>query len=294
MISQLGNLQILEKVWVPDWRGKIYQTQHPFFPTIFTVFEEGPQNLVPPVGFFQNFAAAPQTCVLDDDFSADGTLFRLRGFVLSIVQALGNEHKYRSGVGALDSFRTVALEQKAYNSDEHICDIHSNQLYTPTGERMEDVYWQTLVASQHFIDYSDTKKGFQKWNTNIRKWHRYLPSSSKLSFLAMIGQLGVTNLWTKKFVQLRSTSEYKHFQYAMTTSREGRRMFRTKDGAIGLGPGDLKKGDEIVLIKGCRTPIVLRRTEMPSKWSLVGACYLHGFMRGENYIEKQCYDIWLE
>ncbi|XTI82519.1 hypothetical protein V2W45_1337700 [Cenococcum geophilum] len=66
-----------------------------------------------------------------------------------------------------------------------------------------------------------------------------------------------------------------------------RRVFITGDGHIGLGPASLRKGDELYLIKGGRTPFVLRRSgekTLPGSVSfeLVSDCYTHGMMDSNN------------
>jgi len=68
-----------------------------------------------------------------------------------------------------------------------------------------------------------------------------------------------------------------------------RRMVRTERGYIGLGPRGAREGDRVFLVKGCRTPLVLRpRGEVEEEWELVGDCYVHGIMRGEAFEEGRC------
>ena len=69
------------------------------------------------------------------------------------------------------------------------------------------------------------------------------------------------------------------------------RFFITEGGAIGLGPTATKVGDEIWIVCGGRMPLVLRHSEKISpSWevphsqschTLVGNCYVDGFMEGE-------------
>ncbi|OCL13303.1 hypothetical protein AOQ84DRAFT_372307 [Glonium stellatum] len=56
-----------------------------------------------------------------------------------------------------------------------------------------------------------------------------------------------------------------------------RRLFISHDGYIGLGPASTREGDELYLIKGGRTPFVLRRNTR-RHYELVGDCYAHGLM----------------
>ena len=59
----------------------------------------------------------------------------------------------------------------------------------------------------------------------------------------------------------------------------GRSFFTTVDGYIGLAPIAAKPGDEICILLGCRSPLVLRPCE-DGYHNVVGECYIDGFMDG--------------
>ncbi|RYP17233.1 hypothetical protein DL765_004618 [Monosporascus sp. GIB2] len=70
-----------------------------------------------------------------------------------------------------------------------------------------------------------------------------------------------------------------------------RRVFRTARGYIGLAPALAGAGDEVVLVKGAKVPLVLRpRGEART---LQGDCYVRGVMRGEAYNERDCIPVWI-
>jgi hypothetical protein len=60
-----------------------------------------------------------------------------------------------------------------------------------------------------------------------------------------------------------------------------RQLFRTKQGFLGLGPSTARKGDEIWLLCSGDVPLMLRPSAETPNFTLVGECYLHGFMHGE-------------
>ena len=60
-----------------------------------------------------------------------------------------------------------------------------------------------------------------------------------------------------------------------------RRLFRTKDGHLGLGPHSMKKDDQIWLMDGAHYPFLLRPTPDEDVFTFVGDLYLHGHMNGE-------------
>jgi hypothetical protein len=64
-------------------------------------------------------------------------------------------------------------------------------------------------------------------------------------------------------------------------ARAGRRLFRTEQGFLGLGPEEARKGDQIWLICDAFVPFVLRPTSTQNTFTLVGETYVHDFMNGE-------------
>jgi hypothetical protein len=65
------------------------------------------------------------------------------------------------------------------------------------------------------------------------------------------------------------------------SSRIGRRIFTTECGLLGLGRETVQKGDQVWLLCNAHTPFLLRRTADPLKFTVVGDCYMYGFMHGE-------------
>ncbi|KAI1094004.1 heterokaryon incompatibility protein-domain-containing protein [Rostrohypoxylon terebratum] len=69
------------------------------------------------------------------------------------------------------------------------------------------------------------------------------------------------------------------FCYALGYGCLRRKFFRTAAGHIGIGPAALNERDVLVMFRGGRMIYALR--ERDGGWSLVGECYVHGFMKGE-------------
>ncbi|KAK1975492.1 heterokaryon incompatibility protein [Colletotrichum cereale] len=181
--------------------------------------------------------------------------------------------------------------------------------YGPTGEHFADVAVATLSA--------DVKPTPGRGN-NSRQWVQRC-----VAYNAMVTHRdGPTDLDTLNLLKMRSTipkstvngGPFMTLEDALEVSAEnefvsqlmedpiskivqfispGRRVLKTKEGYLGLGPASVVAGDEIWLIKGSRMPLVLRKTEfMPvarestagakgETYALVGEAYLHGVMYGE-------------
>lgn len=82
-----------------------------------------------------------------------------------------------------------------------------------------------------------------------------------------------------------------HAQYALSNQQniflsevyvafKNRTFSTTTKGYIGLVPKSTRAGDEICIILGCQTPLVLRSDGRGNR-KIVGQCYVHGIMEGE-------------
>ncbi|KAF2495470.1 HET-domain-containing protein [Lophium mytilinum] len=58
-------------------------------------------------------------------------------------------------------------------------------------------------------------------------------------------------------------------------------LFVTANGYIGLGPLHTRASDEVCTLHGGYVPFSLRRTDVESKFELLGEAYVHGIMQGE-------------
>jgi hypothetical protein len=58
-----------------------------------------------------------------------------------------------------------------------------------------------------------------------------------------------------------------------------RRLFISQSGIVGLAPWDSLEGDLVVVLLGCRQPIVLR--EHDRHYIMIGEAYVDGFMDGK-------------
>ena len=76
-----------------------------------------------------------------------------------------------------------------------------------------------------------------------------------------------------------------------------RRLFATNRGYIGLGPPEMRKGDQVYIVSGGEVPYLLRPISgpRPRTFELVGDCYLHGIMYGEAAgPDEDFHDVYLE
>lgn len=82
--------------------------------------------------------------------------------------------------------------------------------------------------------------------------------------------------------------QLRNFEKHMRNVTDGRHLFSTHGGLLGLGPkstsGDAVCPDEIWILKGARVPFILRPVDEASgirRYRIVGEAYVHGVMYGE-------------
>ncbi|KAK7917529.1 hypothetical protein PG985_011137 [Apiospora marii] len=73
------------------------------------------------------------------------------------------------------------------------------------------------------------------------------------------------------------------YDQAVHCATQDRRIFLTEARRIGIGPRDMKAGDVVAVLYGCRWPVVLRpRGDVDvDGYELIEVCYVHGLMDGE-------------
>jgi hypothetical protein len=75
--------------------------------------------------------------------------------------------------------------------------------------------------------------------------------------------------------------EADHFAYQMDRTLSGRRFFFSVNGYYGLAPDIAQAGDFCCIISGATVPFILRPTEKPYHYKLVGEIFMHNVMMGE-------------
>ena len=99
-------------------------------------------------------------------------------------------------------------------------------------------------------------------------------------------------------VARRSFSEAaRDYRTSFLSARAFRCLFATDRGYIGLGPPEMQKGDHVYILSGGEVPYILRPVPgpRPRTFELVGDCYLHGIMYGEEAgTDEDYHDVYLE
>jgi hypothetical protein len=85
------------------------------------------------------------------------------------------------------------------------------------------------------------------------------------------------------------------FSFATEGMAQGRTLFYTEKGWIGIGPPITLVGDDVVLFQQALCPYVVRRTQNTTDeaYKLLGDCYVDGIMDGEAYDKSRFREIRL-
>jgi Heterokaryon incompatibility protein (HET) len=280
--------------WVPDWSVSIGSQG---FANILGLPEQAPTP----------YAATPPDIQPSIAFSED--MICLSGHVVDHIVAIGDKFTGGAMQGGLFLLWLVYIprRQAVLNGWENICQLRFRRQYFFTREDMTDAYWQTLVAGIFQGGFRAAKQQYEEYDHMVRSKVRKVPSLL-LNWLGPIAILPVLIPLLKNVLEFsKQVTQHSQDIQANQPSRlastltfhlnaaEGRRMFRTSKGYIGLAPVLAQKGDEIVLCKGGSVPFILRRQSVKGskKCDLIGDCYVHGIMKGEAFVSEDCHEIWI-
>lgn len=150
-----------------------------------------------------------------------------------------------------------------------------NQDYVGGGT-WKSTSWRTICQDCNVDDRSNWRRTNASDAEKFESWHKVAKSNS---WIAM-GD---------------AAQEF----FSTATSTINVRPFVTGRGYLGMGPANIKSGDEVFVVKGSNVPLVLKTSNNPGMrvvidgddqtiplYQFVGGCFVHGIMDGE-YFEKE-------
>ena len=249
---------------------------------------------------FSQYESSPYHRPADVSFSRDGKSISLPGSKVDRVKVLGDVFEWLPNhfwqLPRWEILKQTDRWAQSYKEAESICNTLSSHKYALTGETMKQVYLQTLIAGRHCSGDEALMKYFEHWDrTTGRLYRRVLSKQSWPPFLCrMSTAISLAVLATQMAIRNGPPPErFQSFQADMQSAFLNRRFCCTATAYIGLLPDSAQQDDEIFLLKGCKTPMVLRASALPGQWKLIGPCYLHGAMQGQLWDEEKCHNVWL-
>ncbi|RDW65565.1 hypothetical protein BP5796_10257 [Coleophoma crateriformis] len=246
--------------------------------------------------------SAAQTSQCSPRFSIDGRELCLEGFVFDTIIELGDVEPVAGlgsgGLPTLEDFKEIYARHRRRYQRRQLAGLNDGIFWQKkyvTGEKLQDVYWNILIAGYHPSpeikpEYMvDMKKA---WFKKYRKtdWLGRLPFP--LFEVSLIAGIILKSCWLffRLTLWLAFWTPDPPFEQIMGHQAD-RRIFKTKKKYLGLACSDAQPGDMIAVFKGGRLPLVIRSGG--SKWRLIGDSYLHGIMKGEAFEDAKCGNIWL-
>jgi len=146
-------------------------------------------------------------------------------------------------------------------------EINGEGKYTPTGEKMAEAFWRTLLVDHDIYARDDLNRRIPL-TTDVTSIFDVFAHRKALSWgLWPNSRRGQgTKLRPRWIERLQSSLMYKRF-------------FVTESGLLGVAPSNVRVGDLICVMLGGKMPFGLR--EMGGEhYQLVEEAYLHGYMDG--------------
>jgi hypothetical protein len=207
---------------------------------------------------------------VDSPLTIEGRELKLQGILMDVVS---KSYKFSTTSEDLETpkqLRTLKPpDHKPVSLDRIWTDLNVNE--TPRiyddGEWL-DAFSLTLCSGLMGPDQC-AQDDLQRHRANFAAyWKLRLQSTS-------IGEIPAELEATK------DRGDEERFYIDMSLACEGRSFLITQKGHYGLGPWIAEPGDKCFILLGCRVPFILRETNRPSYYKLVGEAYIHGAMRGE-------------
>ncbi|KAH7379565.1 hypothetical protein BKA66DRAFT_466288, partial [Pyrenochaeta sp. MPI-SDFR-AT-0127] len=237
--------------------------------------------------FRPRFQAASSNLAGRSSFEVQGNVLKVQGFILDRVGAVAEESHQNPGTNSL-----------FFNLESWLRITHSLEpVYAATGQNRAEVLWRTLMLDEtEPVGQERAKESFREWvemfslelyhSQRSRKLYDDLKATDDSNSLIELGPF--VNEDEGKRLGVRSVNySPRHdgsFYYLWVSVDLTRRLFTTRNGYMGLGPGIVEPGDVVVLIAGARTPYILRPLvgqDSPTRYSFIGEAYVHGVMNGE-------------
>jgi hypothetical protein len=285
--------------WVPDWSGSSHPGRAPIgnctrnFSQELFCFEHGGRHLR--VKGISIDIIGSRTANHPLRRSAQEELTVPDPFWHDMLQRHGNEFgdTIRSlwNMRVYEEFCVFALQDALSSENQDLVKAFSHTMHC---------YKRQYGDDGKVVPYDDPKR--------TRRWSQVITQSPLVSFSDETerGESSRSTHWTTGTVRLvdeeealrplRHTKEYQALK-ALSQDAESimehdpimrfnryQVLFRTKSGRLGMAPFSIRAMDEIVLVLGLRTPMVVRR--QGDYCRLIAPAYVYGIMDGEAWPER--------
>lgn len=171
----------------------------------------------------------------------------------------------------------------------------------PEGQKLQTDLLKllSLLFRQHQISYPTEKsKCWTEIGTDLEQSSTSLSQDLQIQFLltsicghsspdSIYGAVEIAQLQQNARVQNADGENTLYLLFnAILAALKGRRLAVLGGGLIAAVPEDTQLGDVVCTIIGCSVPVCLRKGSSLDHWTVLGDCYVYGYMNGDA-IEKR-------
>ena len=289
-----GSLNSLPS-WVPNWASMTSRDPEPLLDWTETPRYWAAGNTVP---------------VVDTSQSSSRTL-GLEGILFDEIETIALPWHptsqvppvTRTGIPELQAWEDLALSEVASCP---YANPPSNLPQPPpdgTKDPRKTALWRTLITDYagHLASPTSNWSMVELWHDNHNDpskptWAKKLPDLDTMASKGLMDHgrvtADITHLDSDMFSVLleldfsnahvfSSGKQYGEIMRRIHLACKHRALFVTKRGYIGLAPWNAAPGDSVVILKGGKTPFLLRLAPVIGRYTLVGEAFVYGIMAGE-------------
>jgi Heterokaryon incompatibility protein (HET) len=215
----------------------------------------------------------------------DCNAIAITGKVLDKVRYLSTERVLTLNTNAVYEGNLVTERQYSwYVEMKELVEQHVPEMYA-TRQPKEEALWRTLIGDQ---GADGVRPASSEYGEYYRIWHRILADIE--NFIACCKRNVLPPGFNTDQEVMEMIVRYTRFNSGFGQFNLGKRFCVTGNKYIGIVPPGTQPGDVICILFGADAPFVIREIpragSMWKSYSLVGDCYIHGIMDGEQ-LESQ-------
>jgi hypothetical protein len=281
--------------WVPDWK------QYTAVNSLLGLEDEDV--------YFGKFHATDASA-WEPRFSPDLQLLSVEGYCVDIItksilmkpseDALGVENGLSYWEYAKAFSKRLKEQEGLLRAIDKVTKATSKRAYPKRGypvcadDTRLEVLHLTMIGGVVYDGWLEDEVRFHTHRRTrlVTGWLYPLSHIFPIHLLVFLAATAKENFGAKFDARPRQAVLRPDMEFAGYDKSVGRQIFRTKNGYMGLGPPIAAAGDKIVLCKGGRLPLVLRKKG--AYWELMGDCFIYGMKNGEMWDEAKCKPMWIQ
>ena len=276
--------------WVPDW------STSDLCNSLLSHYDE-PNGPITTSGNYAATGSSQYIPIFDNEHNS----LRLEGAIMDRILLVSTVYEASADHVSLDlnnSAPSIIKDQRILRDWENVSLCRLLWQAYPTGEKIRDVYRQTLLGGRTYDNAEAMKIMFDRWDYQLMKYRvLQLLRLDKIWFFKLLQWLMTCVCMIAQYMNWPSVIKFvlpnpETAFISLAVAVQDRRMMRSEMGYIGVVQKGTRNGDYVALCKGGKVPLIIRQRNDGPEWELVGDAYIHGMMQGEEWVEEDCEGMW--